>query len=88
MSTLTIRVCEECGAQSVTADGWLVMENINIRQAKTGCSVLQSDESVDLCSPGCVLRYISRCLEPAMNGHSASCRSRVETAEQPVKVYI
>ncbi len=72
MSTLTVKVCEECGSQSASADGWLVIAGLDIRSATTGEVVTRVPAGTDLCSPGCLLRYVSRRLEPAMNGHSAT----------------
>lgn len=77
MSTLTVKVCEECGRQSVSGDGWLVVSDIDIRSASTNESLVSCDSGVDVCSPGCLLRYISRSLEPAMNGHPAMSRSEL-----------
>ena len=69
MATLMVKVCEECGKQSMTGDGWLVIGGIDIRSANTNEAVVRTEADTDLCSPGCVLRYISRHLEPAMNAH-------------------
>lgn len=66
MATRTVKVCDECGKQSTGTDSWLVMEGISVRSAKTGKCVVNSDTSVDLCSPGCLLRYLSKRLEPLM----------------------
>ncbi len=63
MSTLTVKVCEECGRRSAKADGWLVVSNMDVRSAKTGESVLSSEQGMDICSPGCLLRYVSRSLD-------------------------
>lgn len=64
MATRTVKVCDECGKQCTSMDSWLVMEGISVRSGKTGKSVVNSDTSVDLCSPGCLLRYISKHIEP------------------------
>jgi len=84
VATLTVKVCEECGSQSATADGWLVIAGIDIRSAKTGEVVARIAEGTDLCSPGCLLRHISRRLEPAMNGHSLLSH-KVGRAAQPAE---
>jgi len=70
MSTLVVKVCEVCGSQSVTGDGWLVISNIDIRSANRDEPVVQSDAPIDVCSPGCLLRYVSKSLEPAMHHQS------------------
>ncbi len=70
MSTLTVKVCEECGKQSVQGDGWLVIADIDIRSMSTDRSLMRAEQSIAICSPGCLLRYISRELEPAMNAHA------------------
>lgn len=89
MSTLTVKVCEECGRQSATGEGWLVIADMDIRSARTNQPVVHSEGAVDLCSPGCVLRYVSRCLEPAMNGHAPSCKhADAHAEEKPIRVFI
>ena len=71
MSTLVVKVCEVCGNQSVTGDGWLVISSIDIRSANTDEPVVESDAPIDVCSPGCLVRYVSKSLEPAMHHQSA-----------------
>ncbi len=67
MSILTVTVCEECGKQSTTCDGWLVIDSLDIRPAKEGGPAYISERGIDLCSQGCALRYVSRSLERAAN---------------------
>jgi hypothetical protein len=89
MSTLTVKVCEECGAQSATGEGWLVIADIDIRWARTNQPVIHSEGVIDLCSPGCVLRYLSRSLEPAMNGHAAAHKhAEIEGTKPPIRMFI
>lgn len=83
MSTLTVRVCEECGIQSANPDGWLVIAGFDVRSATTGEPVTAVPTGADICSPGCLLRYVSRHLEPAMSGHSVT-RQHTITLQQPV----
>lgn len=66
MSTLVVKVCEECGRQSAMTDSWLVISDLEIKSAGAGESLVRVDSEVDLCSPGCLVRYISRRLEPSM----------------------
>jgi len=73
MSILTVTVCEECGKQSTTCDGWLVIESLDIRAAKAGPLFL-SEHGIDLCSQGCALRYVSRSLERAVSAHETADR--------------
>jgi hypothetical protein len=86
MSTMVVRVCEECGSQSANADGWLVISGFDIRTAKTGEVVIQVPSGTDLCSPGCVLRYVSKQLKPAMNGHSQSAVELRDATRPMVKL--
>ncbi len=69
MSILTVKVCEECGKQTTDGDGWLVMSSIEIRSAGTRDELMCSDVDLDLCSHGCLLRYISRNLEKVQTRH-------------------
>ncbi|MCE5315614.1 MAG: hypothetical protein ABFD49_03845 [Armatimonadota bacterium] len=63
MSIRTVKVCEECGRQTTDGENWLVMSSIEIRQAGTREDVVCSHIDLDFCSPGCLLRYVSRGLE-------------------------
>lgn len=69
MSKRTIIVCEECGRQTTDGDTWMVMSSINILSAATRENLVRSSIDLDLCSPGCLLRYISRELEFAQGRH-------------------
>lgn len=78
MSKRTIIVCEECGRQTTDGDAWMVMSSINILTSGTRESLVRSAIDLDLCSPGCLLRYISRELEFAQGRHPLT-RTRVHT---------
>jgi len=78
MSILTVKVCEECGKQTTDGDGWLVMSSIEIRSAGTREGLMCSNIDLDLCSHGCLLRYISRNLERAQSRHQVKERSKAE----------
>jgi len=76
MATLSVKVCDECGKQGTSMDTWMVLEGIEVRSAKTGRSVISSNTGVDLCSPGCLLRYLSKSLEPMMAERVAACQHK------------
>ncbi|MHB9038150.1 MAG: hypothetical protein ACYC64_15945 [Armatimonadota bacterium] len=80
MSIRTVKVCEECGKQTTDGESWLVMSSIEIRQAGTRESVVCSNIDLDLCSPGCLLRYVSRNLEHAQNRHPNGDLQKLEAA--------
>jgi hypothetical protein len=69
MSRQTIKVCEECGRQTANGESWMVMSSIDVWSAGTRDSLLHSATDLDLCSPGCLLRYISRALEYSQGRH-------------------
>ncbi|MCE5323685.1 hypothetical protein LLG46_10280 [bacterium] len=71
MSIRTVKVCEECGKQTTNGDSWLVMSSIEIRYAGSNKELFCSNIDLDLCSPGCLLRYISRNLEHAQSRNIA-----------------
>ncbi|MEN6357044.1 MAG: hypothetical protein ABFD83_08185 [Armatimonadota bacterium] len=70
MSIRTVKVCEECGKQTTNGDSWLVMSSIEIRSAGTHEELVCSNIDLDLCSPGCLLRYVSRNLEQVQARHT------------------
>lgn len=69
MSTLMVKVCEECGKRSDRADGWLVVSRLDVRSSGTGDRLID-DTDVDLCSQGCLLRHVSRQIESAAHNHA------------------
>lgn len=69
MSIRTVKVCEECGKQTTNGESWLVMSSIEIRSAGTNEDLVCSNIDLDLCSQGCLLRYVSRHLEQAQTRH-------------------
>lgn len=69
MSTLVVKVCEMCGQQFPSKDSWLVVDNLDIRRGSTAESLLHVDDQMDFCSPGCMLRYLSRSVEHAVVHH-------------------
>jgi hypothetical protein len=71
MSILTVTVCEECGKQSTSCDGWLIVDSLDVRGAKSGVPFV-SERGIDLCSQGCALRYVSRALERAISTQDMS----------------
>lgn len=71
MATIVVKVCEECGKQSSSVDGWLVVSALDVKSAGSGRVLVRSDKELDLCSPGCLLRYISRNIDRA--SASAAC---------------
>jgi hypothetical protein len=77
MSIRTVKVCEECGKQTTNGDSWLVMSSIEIRSAGTNEELVCSNIDLDLCSPGCLLRYVSRNLEQVQARHPAGKRADV-----------
>jgi len=83
MSTLTVKVCEECGEQAINPDRWLAVPSIDIRLSKTNRNLLNWSAPMDFCSPGCLLRRISRELGPSMNGHRKSVGLRQEEEPEP-----
>ena len=82
MSTLTVKVCEECGEQTAHWDKWLVVSRFDVKHAVTGESVVQSSGDLDFCSQGCIVRYIARSIEHAMDhpGTVQLLQERVEAA--------
>ena len=87
MSTMMIKVCEECGKQETSRHSWLIIENIDIKSVETNESVISSS-NVDLCSPGCLLRYISKAADAATTGHSHALASDAEEVQGPVTAFI
>jgi hypothetical protein len=70
MSIRTVKVCEECGKQTTDGESWLVMSSIEISVAGSREELVSSNTDLDLCSPGCLLRYVSRNLEQAQSRHA------------------
>lgn len=82
MSRQTIKVCEECGRQTTNGDSWLVMSGIDVWSAGTSQVVMHSTTDLDLCSPGCLLRYISKAMEYSQGRHPLT-RHKVH-ADKPI----
>ncbi len=89
MSTLMVKVCEECGKQSKTADGWLVIADLDLKCIGTGASLIKKTD-VDVCSQGCLLRYISRHLERSIcslqNNHRQEHHSHESDEGEEIRV--
>lgn len=84
MSTRTVKVCEECGRQCGNPIGWLVVSSMNIRSAATDDILVRSEAELDLCSQGCLLRYITRTLERAkVNRNAQPARQEPAKTEEP-----
>lgn len=78
MSIRTVKVCEECGKQTMNGDAWLVMSDIEIRTAGLRENLVSSKIDLDFCSPGCLLRFVSRSLEIAQGRHPICRHGDVE----------
>jgi hypothetical protein len=82
MSTLIVKVCEMCGDQFSQRESWLVVDNLDIKRGRTAETLLHVDDEMDFCSPGCLLRYVSRSVEHALGEHEAHMDAgRVEDSE-------
>ncbi|HOM71785.1 MAG TPA: hypothetical protein PLP86_06020, partial [Armatimonadota bacterium] len=60
MSILTGYICDECGVQTRTPEKWLVLSKIDIHRLLGDGSVVSVKSKLDFCSPGCLLRWLSR----------------------------
>ena len=69
MSTITMRVCEECGMRYVGEGGSLIVKSMQIQSAKPDDMLLDSEKELDFCSQGCFMRYTSKHLEKAITNH-------------------
>lgn len=87
MSTMMIKVCEECGKQETSRHSWLIIENIDIKSVETNESVIRASH-VDLCSQGCLLRYIAKAVDAATTGHTHIPVSVVDDTPKQVKAFI
>jgi hypothetical protein len=71
MSTLVVKVCEACGEQFSQRSAWLVVDALDIKRGGTAETLLHVEDEMDFCSPGCLLRYVSRNVEHAMAHHDS-----------------
>ncbi|MEN6581149.1 MAG: hypothetical protein ABFD54_01720 [Armatimonadota bacterium] len=79
MAIRTVKVCEECGKQTAQGDSWLIMTSIEIMSASNRSDLVHSENiDLDFCSPGCLLRYISRSLELAQSRHTVPRHGDIE----------
>jgi len=81
MSDVMMKACEECGEHSVSWDSWLTVSSLEIRLTKAGDDLIHWDEDLDFCSPGCLLRYVSKSVNQAMACHDAMARRGEPTHE-------
>ena len=87
MATIMVKVCEECGKQSSSIDGWLTISSVDVRSASSGSEVLQIEDELDLCSQGCLLRHLSRKLALALdNSHGDRGRPQPAPDKERIKV--
>ena len=63
MSIITVRVCEECGRNYAENDASLVVAGMDVKSAVSDRTILHSNTDLDFCSPGCMLRYVSKRVE-------------------------
>jgi hypothetical protein len=84
MSTLMVTVCEECGKQSANCEGWLVIESLDLKAAK-GVRSFVNERGIDLCSQGCVLRYVSRMMERGVSMDHAARPALTEEASRALR---
>lgn len=87
MSTMMIKVCEECGKQETSRHSWLIMENIDIKSVETNESVIK-ESNVDLCSQGCLLRYIAKAVDAATTGHTHVQHEEEDETPRQVRAFI
>ncbi len=66
MSTIIMRVCEECGMRYTGESGSLVVASMHIKSAKHDEALIDSDKDLDFCSQGCFMRYTAKRLEKAI----------------------
>ena len=66
MSTIIMRVCEECRTHYVGEGGSLVVASMHIKSAKRDEALIDSDKDLDFCSQGCFMRYTAKRLEKAI----------------------
>lgn len=86
MATVMVKVCDGCGKQSANIDGWITVSSLDISAAATGETLARPDRELDMCSMGCLLRYITKrvdsgCLRTHCAGNAdASGRERARVA--------
>lgn len=80
MAKITLTVCEVCSENCVPTDRWLKLLSMDVRYGDTNDALVQSDADLDFCSPGCLMRYLAKRLEPATNGHALSRQEREQVA--------
>lgn len=80
MSTVCVKVCEECSRQSADPRGWLVLDGLHIRSAKTSEKLVGVEGGLDLCSLGCLLRYITRTVDCATSGLTSTSGLKCPTS--------
>jgi hypothetical protein len=53
-------ICDECGARAQRPDRWLLLQAIDLKDLERGRKILGVKSELDFCSPGCVIRWISK----------------------------
>lgn len=60
MAILKGYICDECGTQVQQPSRWLILRGIELNDLESGREVLSVKSELDFCSPGCVIRWISK----------------------------
>lgn len=63
MAILSGYICDECGTQSQVPDRWLMLSALDVRRLLSGTDLLSVSTELDFCSPGCLLRWLSKAVE-------------------------
>ena len=69
MSILTGYICDECGAQTQSPETWLVLSKMDVHRLFGDASVVSVRSKLDFCSPGCLLRWVSKAVIPNGSCH-------------------
>jgi hypothetical protein len=67
MAILKGYVCDECGTQAQIPSRWLILQKMDLKDLESAREVLEVKSKLDFCSPGCVIRWISRHLTVSTN---------------------
>ena len=78
MAILTGYICDECGTQTRSPETWLVLTEMDIHRLFGDENLISVHSKLDFCSPGCLLRWLSKAINPDMSCHEPL---RLETSE-------
>jgi hypothetical protein len=79
-------ICDECGTQSQHPNRWLMLSSLEVRKLLSGAEVSAVASELDFCSPGCLVRWVSKTVE---KGDRLTCHVGLESVEpipEPIAV--